>query len=212
MRLVIFRCVSIFFLFSLLWNIPSLLDIRWHTENNTAPAIDPSGYANLIQAPAKAEPEKDNSVFMANFFGLPAILLTIGLIWGFRNRHISLSWLKMILYMGLSWFLYEILAYATLVFSAFTMSLAVVLLPIFGAIGMYIFLRMTSYFFDFHWHRGYWLYTLITLMVMILPIIHFFMAFQASVVASLSIIGWQLVFVWAIYESEKQNNPLPVVN
>lgn len=83
MRLIVFRYLSIFFLFSLLWNLPVLMDMKFSKEKTNAPVIDPSGYYNLANPPEKAESaekvddDKSSSTFVANFFGLPAILLVI---------------------------------------------------------------------------------------------------------------------------------------
>lgn len=172
--------------------------------------IDPSGYYNLANPPEKAESaekvddDKISSTCVANFFGLPAILLVIGLILGFKNAGKAIPLIKMLIFLTLSWFLFEVIAYTVMILSVSVISIGVVLVPFLAAIAMYIFLRMTGSFFAFEFRRGYWLYSLITFGVMVLPLTHFFIAYQASVAATLFIILWQLIFIWAVYESEQQ--------
>jgi hypothetical protein len=172
--------------------------------------IDPSGYYNLANPPEKAESaekvddDKSSSTFVANFFGLPAILLVVGLILGFKNAGKAIPVIKMLIFLTLSWFLFEVIAYTVMILSVSIITVGVVLMPILGAIAMYIFLRMTGAFYAFKFRRGYWLYSLVTFGVLILPLLQFFIAFQASVVASLSILLWQIIVLWAVYESEQQ--------
>lgn len=176
--------------------------------------IDPSGYYNLANPPEKAESsekvddDKSSSTFVTNFFGLPAILLVIGLILGFNKAGNRIPLFRMLIFLTLSWFLYEVIAYTVMILSVSIISIGVVLMPFLAAIAMYIFLRMTGFFYAFKFRRGYWLYSLITFGVLVLPLMQFFMAYQASVVATLSIILWQLIFIWAVYESEKESQSL----
>lgn len=211
------RYLTISFLLVLVLNVPVLRDMKWQNKKSTAPIVDPSGYYNLTHPEEKEntvtaeDNDKKSAPFMANFFGMPAIIISFGLLLGFKKSGNSIPVLKQLIFLTLAWIIFEAMAYTTLLVSAFTMSLGIVVMPVLGALAMFLFMKLISYFFSFQWNRSTLLYAFLTLMLLILPLAHFFMAYQASVVTSLTILLWLGVLILAVQSAEKKKSTVETV-
>lgn len=192
-----------------LFNLPALKKLQFRAaKTSNAPAVDPSGYSGLTNVTTEATGSKkdssSSSVF--DFFGFPALLLCAGVWYANRKAGRHIGFIKAVIYFGLSFFIYEVLAYTMMIGSVVTFGFGTFILPVLAAVNMGLFLLLTRIIFQ--WKKnpaligsavGAWLVT------GALPVWYFFVTTDTSNLFLLSVILWQVVAIAALSRFWKLN-------
>jgi hypothetical protein len=184
-----------------LFNLPLLMKLSFDKPIAEKTVIDPSGYYNLTHPPAKQEEKKEEdktSTFIADFFGLPAVILCLA-VWLVAKREKQISLLKAFVFFLFSWIIYEVVAYSQMIFGASTMGLGAVIAPILATAAMYLFLKLSAGLMGIQISGGTKaMASLVTAVLCVIPVVYFFRTADMNNFAVLLIIIWQLVAVWAL--------------
>lgn len=192
-----------------LCNLPALRKLQFHAATTSnAPAVDPSGYSKITTITTEEANKKKDSSFSSvfDFFGFPALLLCAGVWYANRKagRHIGL--IKAVIFFGVSFFIYEVLAYTMMIGSVVTFGFGTFILPVLAAVNMGLFLLLSRIIFQ--WKKNpalVWSAVGASLVAGALPVWYFFVTTDTSNLFSLSVILWQVVAIVALSRFWKLN-------
>jgi hypothetical protein len=185
----------------ILFNVSILMRLSFEKPAAKGTVIDPSGYYNLTH-PEEKQPEEDKSdkgsAFMADFFGLPAIILCLA-VWMAVKRERTISLPKAFIFFLLSWLIFEGVAYTLMIFGTMTIGFGSVVAPFLAAISMFLFLKIAANAMGIQISGGTKaIASGLTAVLSVLPVLYFFQTSDTNNFAVLLIIIWQLVAVWAL--------------